>query len=344
MNSQRRVRIGNTGLRVDSLGLGCAPLGNLYRPINDSVAADIVHEARKLGIRFFDTAPHYGQGLSERRLGDALRHESQGDYVLSTKVGRLLTPAGYARERHGFYSPMPFEISYDYSYGGVMRSFEHSLQRLGLNRIDMLLMHDIGRATHADRNDELFAIAMKSGYRAMAELKSNGDVRAIGIGANEWEVCAMALDHGDWDCFLLAGRYTLLEQEALGSFLPTCQIRNCSVVVGAPYNSGILASGARGSTTAYFNYRPATPSIVNKVLLLEAACAEHGIPLAAAALQFPLAHPAVASVIPGIDSVERVGQTLRLLHTPIPAQFWRALQSSGLLAPHAPIPQSDCQA
>ena len=205
MNTPQISRIGATGLEVSSLGLGCAPLGNLYRPLDDSVASDIFAAAWNHGIRLFDTAPHYGQGLSERRVGDALRRESRGDYVLSTKVGRLLSPAGYATERHGFVSPMPFDISYDYSYGGVMRSHEHSLQRLGLDRIDILLMHDIGRATHADRNDELFPIAMQEGYRAMAELRSNGDVRAIGIGANEWEVCTMALDHGDWDCFL-AGR------------------------------------------------------------------------------------------------------------------------------------------
>ena len=342
MNAPQISRIGATGLEVSSLGLGCAPLGNLYRPLDDSVASGIFGAAWNHGIRLFDTAPHYGQGLSERRVGDALRGESRGDYVLSTKVGRLLRPAGYATERHGFVSPMPFDISYDYSYGGVMRSYEHSLQRLGLDRIDILLMHDIGRATHADRNDELFPIAMQQGYRAMAELRSNGDVRAIGIGANEWEVCAMALDQGDWDCFLLAGRYTLLEQEALHSFLPACEARNCSVVVGGPYNSGILATGVRGGGAAYYNYQPAPPGVLEKVLRLEDACAEHGISLAAAALQFPLAHPAVASVIPGIDSVNRVAQTLRLLRTPIPAHFWRALQSRGLLAEDAPVPVAGC--
>ena len=342
VNKPRGTRIGGSGLQVGALGLGCAPLGNLYRPVEEAEAAEILTSAWGHGIRLFDTAPHYGQGLSERRVGDALRRASRRDYVLSTKVGRLLVPAGYAEERHGFASPMPFDRVHDYSYGGVMRSFQDSLQRLGLDRIDILFMHDIGRATHGERNDELFPVAMQDGYRAMAELRRNGDVRAIGVGANEIEACAMALDRGDWDCFLLAGRYTLLEQEALQSFLPACGARHCSVVVGGPYNSGILATGVRGAETGYYNYRPAPLDIIDRVERLEAACAEYAIPLAAAALQFPLAHPAVASVVPGIDSAVRVAQTMRLLATPIPDDFWRALRSRGLLAENAPTPRLDC--
>ena len=331
-------RIGATDLEVGRLGLGCAPLGNLYREVSDTAATATVHTAWNMGIRLFDTAPHYGQGLSERRVGDALRHAGGLDYVLSTKVGRLLAPAGYAEERHGFVSPMPFDIVYDYSYGGVMRSFEDSLQRLGLDRIDILLMHDIGRATHGESNDLLFRVAMDGGYRAMTELRENGDVRAIGIGANEAEVCEVALQRGDWDCFLLAGRYTLLEQEAQQSFLPLCMARNCSVLIGGPYNSGILVSGVRTGHTAYYNYRPAPPDVIEKVARLEALCRQFEIPLAAAALQFPLAHPAVASVVPGVDSVDRVNHTLRLFRTPIPEAFWPALKAEGLLAEETPTP------
>lgn len=340
MTEPRYNSIGDTDLAVGGLGLGCAPLGNLYRPLPDAQAAEVLSAAWESGLRLFDTAPHYGQGLSERRVGDALRRPDRCDYVLSTKVGRLLVPAGHAQERHGFVSPMPFDTVYDYSYDGVMRSFEDSLQRLGLDRIDILLMHDVGRATLGDLNDELFPVAMRGGYRAMAELRSGGVVRAIGIGANEYEVCIAALDHGDWDCFLLAGRYTLLEQGALNTFLPLCESRNCSVLIGGPYNSGILASGVRAGATAFFNYRPAPRHVGERVLRLEALCAKFDVPLAAAALQFPSAHPAVASVLVGIDSAERVVETLKLWRLSIPEDLWAMLRSKGLLAEDAPTPDS----
>ena len=338
MNAFEQRPIGNTGLEVDVLGMGCASLGNLYRPVSDAAAAAALTAARAQGFRYFDTAPHYGQGLSERRVGDALRQSPDRGHVLSTKVGRLLKPAGFARERHGFVSPMPFDIVHDYSYDGVMRSYEDSLQRLGLDRIDILFMHDIGACTHGEDNRRLFPIAMSGGYRALDELRSSGQVRAIGIGANEFEVCEAALDHGDWDCFLLASRYTLLEQGATGTFLPACERRHCSVIVGAPYNSGILATGVRGGGPACYDYRPAPEAVVQKVAALEAVCHDFGIPLAAAALQFPLAHPAVAAVIPGIGSERRIRQTIDLLCTAIPEAFWQALNDRSLLDAGVPTP------
>ncbi len=341
MNLFEQRPIGDTGLAVDVLGMGCASLGNLYRPVSDAAAAAVLGAARLHGFRYFDTAPHYGQGLSERRVGDALRQDPDRGHVLSTKVGRLLTPAGYASERHGFVSPMPFDIVYDYSYDGVMRSYEHSLQRLGLDRIDILFMHDIGAYTHGEANRRLFPIAMSGGYRALDELRSGGQVRAIGIGANEFEVCAAALDHGDWDCFLLASRYTLLEQPAIGTFLPACEQRGCSVIVGAPYNSGILATGVRAGGPAYYDYGPAPEAIVRKVAALEDVCGEFGIPLAAAALQFPLTHPAVASVIPGLGSEHRIRQTIDLFHTEIPGSFWQTLKDRSMLDAGVPTPASD---
>ena len=340
MNPFERRPIANTGLEVDTLGFGCAPLGNLYRSVSDTRARTVLAEARKHGFRYFDTAPHYGQGLSERRIGDVLRMVPNRDYVLSTKVGRLLKPAGFANERHGFVSPMPFDIVHDYSYDGVMRSYEDSLQRLGLDRIDILFMHDIGVYTHGEDNRRLFPIAMSGGYRALDELRSSGQVRAIGIGANEFEVCEAALDHGDWDCFLLASRYTLLEQGAIGTFLPACERRHCSVIVGAPYNSGILATGVRGGGPACYDYRPAPEAIVQKVAALEAVCHDFGIPLAAAALQFPLAHPAVVSVIPGIGNERRVRQTVDLFSTDIPDEFWQTLHDRSLLDAGVPTPAS----
>jgi D-threo-aldose 1-dehydrogenase len=338
MSRFARNQIGKTSLEVDTLGFGCASLGNLYHTVSDVEATEILSTAWANNFRHFDTAPHYGQGLSERRVGDALRAPDRRDYVLSTKVGRLLRPAGYAAERHCFVSPMPFDIDYDYSYDGIMRSFEDSLQRLGLDRIDILYMHDIGAMTHGDDNARLFPIAMDGGYRAMDELRQSGQVRAIGLGVNEYEVCEQAMEYGDWDCFLLAGRYTLLEQEALDTFLPKCAERDCSVVIGGAYNSGILATGVLGKGPRYYNYTEAPDAIVDRVAQIEAVCEEFGIPLPAAALQFPLAHRAVASVIPGIGNVRRIDQTLELFNTLIPDEFWTAIKNRGLIRQDAPTP------
>lgn len=331
-------QLGATALHLPELGFGAAPLGNLYHPLTEEQALALVELAWSSGFRYFDTAPHYGQGLSERRIGDRLRQQQGRDYILSTKVGRLLKAASYAGERHGFCSTMPFDIHYDYSYDGVMRSYEDSLQRLGLARVDILFMHDIGRATHGSRHNDLFPIAMEGGYRAMRELREQGLVKAIGLGVNEYEVCEAALAYGDWDCFLLAGRYTLLEQAALDSFLPTCLQRNCSVVIGGPYNSGILATGTKAGSTPYYNYAPASPEVIAKVKQLETLCVQYHVPLAAAALQFPLAHPAVASVLPGMGSAGHVTQTLSLMNTCIPGAFWHDLRSQGLVHPQAPLP------
>lgn len=274
-------QIGATDLHIETLGFGCASLGNLYHPISDGEAKQIIDTAWANGFRYFDTAPHYGQGLSERRLGDALRNHSN-NYTLSSKVGRILKPAGYAKNRHGFVSPMPFDIQYDYSYSGIMRSFEDSLQRLGLDRIDMLFIHDIGEHTHGAENHHLFPQAMNEGYKALAELRADGRVKAIGIGVNEAEVCEAALDYGEWDCFLLAGRYTLLEQAPLKSLLPACQSRNCSVIIGGPYNSGILATGVAGNNRAHYDYGEAPQNVVARVARIEALCNEFSIPLPAA--------------------------------------------------------------
>ncbi|MGV0033488.1 MAG: aldo/keto reductase [Candidatus Azotimanducaceae bacterium WSBS_2022_MAG_OTU7] len=330
--------IAGTGIQVDTLGFGCASLGNLYHPVNDSDAAETLKTAWDEGFRYFDTAPHYGQGLSERRIGDMLRPLQGKEYLLSSKVGRLLKPTGYADMRHGFASPMPFDIHYDYSYDGIMRSFEDSIQRLGLDRIDILYMHDIGEVTHGDAHEHHFKIAMDGGYKAMDELRSQGYVSAIGLGVNEYQVCEAALEHGDWDCFLLAGRYTLLEQKSLHGFLPKCLERNCSIIVGGPYNSGILASGVKGKNTPFYNYVPAPVDVIKRVEHIENICHSFGVTLAAAALQFPLAHPAVASVIPGLGGARRVLNTLELFNEEIPFDFWTELKNQGLIDSDSPVP------
>ena len=327
---------------LPKVGLGCASLGNLYRAVERDQAISTVGAAWDADMRYFDTAPYYGLGLSERRLGDAVRRFPRDAFAISTKVGRILEPdnsTDLPEERHGFVSPMPFKVRFDYSYDGIMRSWEASLQRLGLARIDILLVHDIGRVTHGDENARHFANLAEGGYRALDELRASGAISAIGLGVNEWEVCADAMEIGRWNCFLLAGRYTLLEQEPLHCFLPQCEAHRAKIILGGAYNSGVLATGTRRGS-AYYNYEPAPPEIIERVARIETVCDAHGVTLAAAALQFPLAHPVVQCVIPGMGEPRRVHQTQRLIEQAIPDAFWAQLVSEGLLDPEAPIPQA----
>ena len=325
-------RIGRTPLEVTVLGLGCATLGGTRIPVTRQEAEAIVRAAWDAGVRYVDAAPYYGFGQAERAVGDALRDEPRDDWILSTKVGRLLRPFPQAAPEPGRRHPLPFGVAYDYSYDGIMRSHEDSLQRLGLARIDMLYVHDIGRYQHGDAHPGLMRALRDSGYRALETLKSSGAVRAFGIGVNEREVLLEALEWGEWDAFLLAGRYTLLEQAPLENLLPKCLARGTSIVVGGPLNSGILA----GRDT--WNYRTAPPEIVERVNALRAVCDSHGVPLAAAALQFPLAHPAVAAIIPGPRNADELRTNLALFQQPIPAALWDDLRQAKLLHPDAPTP------
>lgn len=339
MNAALPTRtLGSTDIEVTTLGFGGASVGNLYRAIDDEVAAAAVKTARELGIRYFDTAPHYGQGLSELRLGRALNNQS--NVVLSTKVGRVLKPIDQppsGTERWGFIDGLAYEPVFDYSYDGVMRSFETSLQRLQVSNVDILLAHDLGQMTHGDAHAHHWKIFLDSGYRAMRELKDQGLVRAIGFGVNEWQICAQALQHIDVDVFLLAGRYTLLEQEPLEVFLPECERRRISIILGGPFNSGILIDGVR-SGVPYYNYAPATSAIIARVQAIQAICDSYQVPLAAAALAFPLAHPAVVSIIPGQASPAQVNAIHRWFKTQIPVSLWTDLREAGLLHARAPVP------
>jgi D-threo-aldose 1-dehydrogenase len=333
-------RIGNTTLTVTELGFGAASLGNLYRIVSDSDARETIRAAIEAGITYFDTAPYYGFGLSERRVGDALREHS--DMVLSTKVGRLLKASshvhGYA-ERHGFCSPMPFEPEFDYTFEGVMTSWETSKQRLGLAHVDILYVHDIGRLTHGERHEMTFhQLTDGGGFRALEQLRATGQILAFGIGVNETAICLEAMGHAHLDVILLAGRYTLLEQNALDALLPACQRVGTSIVVGGPYNSGILATGTRQGGALHYDYGIAPLAIVDRVRRLEDHCEQHGVPLAAAALQFPLAHPQVVSVIPGLGSPRHIERTLALYKMNIPDALWHALKNDGLLHAEAPVP------
>ncbi len=339
MRIQDRRRLGRTDLRVPVLGLGCAPLGNMFEELPDEQARETVRAAFELGLRLIDTAPLYGFGLSEHRVGEALRWQSRDAYILSTKVGRLLRPAEPERLDGGIFRRiLPFEGIYDYSYDGVMRSYEDSLQRLGTWRIDILLIHDVDVWTHGSEEARAarFREVMEGGYRALVELRDAGVIGAIGAGINEVAACEAFARAGDFDCFLLAGRYTLLEQGALDTLLPLCSEKGISLLVGGALNTGILATGARPG--AYYNYAPAPAEILERVRRIEAVCKRHAVPLPAAALQFPLGHPQVASVVMGARSAEEVRRNVALFREEIPQAFWEDLRREGLLRRDAPVP------
>jgi D-threo-aldose 1-dehydrogenase len=302
-------------------------------------AREVIRHAWDAGLRYFDTAPIYGHGLSERRLGESLRAFPRDEYVLSTKVGRLLKPVPEGGVTSFFWVDMPpFDVVHDYSYDGCMRSFEDSLQRVGVSRIDILFIHDIDTFTHGIELQKVhFRTAMDSGYKALEKLRSEGVVKAIGVGCNEWQVCEAALRERDFDCFLLAGRYTLLEQDALDTFLPLCEQRNVSVVLGGGFNSGILATGAIKG--AHYNYSEASPEILARVARIEAVCATFDVSLASAALQFVLAHPAIATNIPGTRSKKHLDENVALIGRPIPVEFWAALKKERLIRDDAPTPR-----
>ncbi|MFZ7092696.1 aldo/keto reductase [Primorskyibacter sp. 2E233] len=326
------------GLTFTEIGMGTAPLGNLYRAVSDDEAHAVLQMAWDNGLRYFDTAPLYGYGLSETRLNRFLRDKPREDYVLSTKIGRLLAPAT-AETRDGigkwFDVPNRREI-YDYSYDGVMRSLEFSLERLGVDRVDMLFAHDIDIANHGSQSvlDTKLAELMEGGYRALLELREQGVIGAFGAGVNEWEPCQWLAERGDFDIFLLAGRYTLLEQEALKTFLPLCEARGIGVVIGGPYNSGILATGPIEG--AHFNYEIAPPEIRDRVGKIQAICENHGIRLVDAAFQFPLRHPAVLSVIPGGQGQSEMQSNILAAQTTIPQALWSDLKAAGLMDDAAP--------
>lgn len=335
-----RRRIGRTHLSVTALGFGTAPLGNLYRAVADEEALEALEAALEAGIGYFDTAPYYGFGLSESRLGEGLA--GRADVVVSTKAGRLLAPADdidVSAERHGFVSPMRFEPLFDYTRDGILRSHEESLRRLARERVDILLIHDIGRLTHGARDaDYRRQLLDGGGLEALRRLRADGAVAAIGLGVNEVEVCIELMDHADFDVILLAGRYTLLEQGALDEFLPRCVDAGTSVVIGGPFNSGVLATGSSANGDARYNYEAAPDAVRQRVAKLDAACARHGVPLRAAALQFPLAHPAVSAVIPGFASAAEVAAGIAAFDLAIPDSLWPDLREQGLLHPEAPVP------
>ena len=335
------VAIGETRVRLTRLGLGSAPLGGLFTAVADADAERVVRHAWDIGIRYFDVAPLYGYGAGERRLGAGLAGRPRDEFVVSTKVGRLVLqvgdiPAGADVDRQAldgrpdaWYADVADRrIVFDYSYDGVMRSVEESLARLGLDRIDILLIHD---------PDDHWEAALDGACPALVRLREEGTVRAIGVGMNQTPMLARFAREQDLDLFLVAGRYTLLDQDALAELLPLCVERDIAVVVGGVMNSGVLADPRPGSA---FDYRPAPAAIVERARRLAAVCERHGVPLKAAAVQFPLAHPAVVSVVAGVRRINHLDEYPVLMRQPIPDDLWAELRHDGLLEPEAPVPAS----
>ena len=341
MTTLKRRKVGRTKLEVTELGLGGAPMGGFRATISDAEAVKLTDDGYDAGIRYFDTSPYYGYGRSELRMGAALREKPRDSYVLSTKIGRVMhamkpgekPPADFRENGLPGFAPV-----YDYTYDGVMRSLEHSHMRLGLQKIDIALIHDVDFWTTKDRAvlEERFRTVMDSGYRALDELRRAGIIGAIGVGINEADTSTRFIKAGDFDCMLLAGRYTLLEQGALEEFLPECTKRHVSVILGGPYNSGILTGGVKPGAT--HDYVAAPAALIEKAQKIEAVCTRHGVPLGAAAMQFPLFHPAFCAVIPGALSTAEVKQNVSHMSVRIPVELWSELKREKLLDPAAPTP------
>ncbi|KAB7777348.1 MULTISPECIES: aldo/keto reductase [unclassified Xanthomonas] len=326
--------LGRSGVQLSTLGFGAAPIGNLYAEVDDAVALAAVADAYAAGIRHFDTAPYYGYGLSEQRLGQGLRGLPRASYTLSTKVGRCVyDDAAAAPGRDGF-AVAGRRAEFDYSRDGVLRAFESSLQRLGTDHIDVLLLHDIGRLTHGERHPAMLRQALDEALPTMAALKAQGACRAIGIGVNEEDVAVELMPLFPLDCVMLAGRYTLLEQHAAQRIMAQALQRQIGILVAGPYSSGLL-SDARGPGETY-NYAPVDAATLQHAQRLFAACAAHGVDVGAAALQFPLAHPAVSAVVAGMRTPAEVASAATRLRAAIPAALWQQLRDDDLL--RAPVP------
>jgi D-threo-aldose 1-dehydrogenase len=333
-------QLGRTDIAVTQLGLGGASFGSLFHEVPELDAIGAVHAAWDAGIRFFDTAPWYGRGLSELRTGAGLRYKPRDEYVLSTKIGRWLRAQipGSGTDLGPWKAPTPFDVVFDYTYEGIMRSYEQSQLRLGLARYDVAVIHDLDPLYHLpeSRLQACFDQLITSGWRAITELRAYGLIRAIGAGINALGLIPRFMELVDLDFFLIAMPYTLLKQEVLDTEFPACVERGIGFVIGAPYQSGILATGA--TNAANYDYAPAPPEVLERVARIEAVCGRHGVPIAAAALQFPLGHPSVASVIPGARSATHVLRNVELMRTPIPADMWSELKREGLLRADAPVP------
>jgi len=334
MDLNARVRVGKTNLEVPRVGVGTAPLGNMFEALSDEQADAVLASALTHGLRYFDTAPLYGHGLAEQRVGRAVAGMPRDEVLVSTKVGRLLR-ADAPRDESQFYLGEPFYKDvpplgpvWDFSYDGIMKSVEESFRRTGLDRFDVLLLHD---------PDDHFDAASTTAYKALAKLRNDGTTRAIGAGMNQAQMLARLVEACDLDVLLVAGRYTLLDQVAMDELLPLCEQRTVSIVVGGVFNSGILIDPAPGTR---YNYVPAEADVIARAQKIKAVCDRYDVPLPAAALQFPLAHPRVCTVLLGIRSIDELEKDVRWLDVSIPNELWAQLKNEGLLREDAPVPQS----
>lgn len=322
--------VGKTDLQVSEISFGCAPLGNLYRPVTEEAAQEVLAAAWDAGIRFFDTAPHYGGGLAEERLGRFLQTKRRDDYVISTKVGRILhsVPKEEA-EDHAFVDAHPVRLEYDYSGDGIMKSLEASHKRMGLDRFDILFVHDIGEFTHGkEKNAGHMKAFVDSGIKRLDDLRDQGVIKAWGVGVNEVEVLLEIMGHTDLDCILMAGRYSLLDRSAERDLLPLCRERGTSFIIGGVFNSGILATGPVPGAT--FNYAEADEDVRARVAALETLAKNAGTDLATAALQFPFGEPVVASVLLGTTKVSSLKRNLDSLDKLVPASFYAAAEAHAI--------------
>lgn len=335
-----RGTLGRNDLQVTQLGLGCAPLGDLFEVIPEAESVALLQTAWDSGIRYFDTAPFYGHTKSEHRLGSFLRQQERSEYVLSTKVGRVYRPAGPSEKLNqgSWLDPYPFLYHFDYSYDGIMRSYEDSLQRMGIGSVDVLVIHDLDLLffKSAERHSIYLAQLVSSGWRALEELRASGAVSVVGAGINELGLIRRFNELMDLDFFLVAYGYNLLNQSMLGEDFTSCNDHNAQIVVGAPFASGILAGGSEKNER--YAYKQADPAKVERVARIQKICASYEIPLPAAALQFPMAHPNVVAVIPGATNRHHVGANAQNFSIEIPVKLWHELREQGLLHPDAPIP------
>jgi D-threo-aldose 1-dehydrogenase len=324
-------------VRLAGLGFGTAPIGNLYAGVAEGEALAALERALRLGVRYFDSAPFYGHGLAERRLGRALSGLPRDGFAVSTKVGRRIEsdPARGGTITDGF-AVHGSRAVFDYSRDGVRRSLEASLERLGLDRVDLLFLHDIGRLTHGDNHPRVLRQALDEALPVMAELRDQGVAGAIGIGVNESEVCMELLPRFDLDAIMLAGRYTLFEQASALPLLDEAQRRGVKIVVGGPYNSGLLGDPHGPGST--YNYAPADPRTLQRARSIYAICAEEGVDVGAAALQFPLAHPAVCAVVAGLRNVMEVESAIARSSQRLPTRIWPRLRGAGIIDAAAPVP------
>jgi D-threo-aldose 1-dehydrogenase len=326
MRTAETAKLGRNELLVTRLSFGTAPLGNLFEAVTDAAAEAALEVAWNSGIRFYDTAPLYGHGLSESRLGRFLRDKPRDSYTLATKVGRLLRADAAPEPGQSFVDVPPVNPVFDFSYDATLRSVEESLHRLGLDRVDVLHIHD---------PDDHFVEALDGAYRALDQLRTEGVIGAVGAGMNQWQLLSRFAREADFDCFLLAGRYTLLDQSAFAELMPLAVERGIAIIAAGVFNSGVLADP---KPSARFNYRQAAPELIEKAQRIAAVCARHGVPLKTAAVQFPIAHPAVPTVLIGSRSAAQVEENVHGFETPIPAQLWEELKAEGLLAREVPTP------